>query len=116
MLKCIALLKGRADLTPQQIMDYYESSHAPLIQRLMPEIVSYKRNFIQREGSFEFGKSCDFDVITEIGFADREAYERFVARSAEPEIAQMIAEDEVNVFDRDATRMYIVEERASAFR
>lgn len=113
MFKCIALLKGRGDLTRDQLIEYYETHHAPLILRLMPEIVYYKRNFIQPEGSFEFGATRDFDVVTEIGFADRASYDRFVERSADPEVARQIAEDEENVFDRTATRMYVVEERAS---
>lgn len=115
MFKCIALLKGKPELTRDQLIDYYETRHAPLIRRLLPGIISYRRNFIQRDGGFEFGTTCDFDVVTELGFADRESYDRFVARSADPDVARQIAEDEENVFDRSASRMYIVDERTSSF-
>jgi hypothetical protein len=116
MFKCIALLKAKAGLSRDKLIEYYENSHAPLIMRLMPEIIAYRRNFIDPEGAFEFGASRDFDVITEICFENRAAYDRFVARSADPKIAQQIAEDEEHVFDRAATRMYVVEERTSASR
>lgn len=42
----------------------------------------------------------------------RDAYEYFLERNKEPEIAQRIAQDELNLFDRSATRMFSVEVRS----
>lgn len=114
MFKCIALLRRRADISHDGFVDYYERQHAKLILRLLPGIADYRRNYVQRDGAFLSAQaSIDFDSITEIHFADRAAYDRFLARSAEPDIARQIAEDEANFLDRAATRMFVVDERTS---
>ena len=112
MFKCMALLRRKDGLSRDAFVDYYETRHAPLIRRLLPGIVEYRRNYIDIEGAFLFPGAApiDFHVITELWFADRAAYEAFVARAAEPEVARQIAEDEENIFDRSATRMMTVEE------
>lgn len=115
MFKCIALLRRRADISHEAFVDYYENRHSVLIRSLFPDILDYRRNYVDREGAFIYPDAApiDFDVITEIRLADRAAYDRFVARAAEPDIARQIAEDEENLFDRGATRMMVVEEKAS---
>lgn len=115
MFKCIALLRRRPDLSREAFIAYYETQHSVLIRRLLPGIVDYRRNYVDRGGAFVFpgAQPMDFDVVTELRFADRVAYDRFTARSAEPDIARQIAEDEENLFDRSATRMFVVEERTN---
>lgn len=111
MLKCVALLKRKAGMPQDAFVAYYETRHAPLIISLAPQILAYRRNYVDRAGAFEFGgATIDFDVVTELFFADRAAYDSFAARCAEPDVARQIAEDEENVFDRTATRMMVVEE------
>ena len=111
MFKCIALLKKRTDLSREAFIEYYETQHAVLIRSLFPQIQTYRRNYLELEGLFQFDGSAaiDFDVITEIIFADRTAYEEFLSLNADPLIAQRIAQDELNLFDRSATRMFSVE-------
>ncbi len=113
MYKCIALLKCKPGLSREAFVDYYETRHSVLIRKLLPGILAYRRNYVDLAGAFVFPDAApiDFDVITEIWLADREAYERFTAKAAEPEIARLIAEDEENLFDRGASRMFVVEER-----
>jgi hypothetical protein len=81
MFKCIALLKRKPDLSREAFIDYYETQHAPLIRRLLPGILDYRRNYVDLEGAFIFPDAApiDFDVITEIWLADRPAYDRFTA-------------------------------------
>ena len=113
MIKCIALLRKRADLSREDFIAYYETRHAPLVLSLLPGIVEYRRSFVQPGGAFPAadGSPIDFDVITEIWLEDRAAYDRFIAKSAEPDIARQIAEDEEHLFERSASRMVVVEER-----
>jgi ketosteroid isomerase-like protein len=115
MFKCIALLKRKDGLSREAFIDYYETRHAPLIRRLLPGIIDYRRNFIELDGAFLYPAAApiDFDVITEIRLADRAAYDRFIARASEPDIARLIAEDEENLFDRDSIRMVVVDERGA---
>lgn len=114
MFKCIALLRKRPDISKDAFISYYETQHAVLIARLLPDILEYRRNFIDLDGAFLFpgAAAIDFDVVTELWFEDRAAYDRFVAMSADPDIARQIAEDEENLFDRSATRMFTVDERS----
>ena len=110
MIKCIALLRRRDGMERAAFIDYYETRHAPLIAGIGPEIRVYRRNYVDPAGAFTFdGASIDFDVVTELHFADRRSYDRFIARCAEPDVARRIAEDEENLFDRAATRMMVVQ-------
>lgn len=111
MIKAIALLRCKAGLARAEFIAYYETRHAPLIRRLFPEIIAYSRNYVDRAGAFDSAVApIDFDSVTEMRFADRAAYDRFLARAADPEVARQVAEDEENVFDRSATRMMVVDE------
>lgn len=115
MFKCIALLKRRPDLSREDFIAYYETHHAPLIRRLLPDIVDYRRNYVQLEGAFLFPGAApiDFDVITEIWLADRAAYDRFITAAVQEDIANQIAQDEENFLDRTATRMLVVDEKGA---
>ena len=117
MFKSVALLRCKAGMSREAFIAYYENSHVPLIRRLLPEICGYRRNFIELEGAFiNAGTGApDFDVITEIWFADRAAYDAAMARHERPEVGGAIAADEENFLDRSMTRMFVVDERISAF-
>lgn len=115
MIKAIALLRRKQGLTREEFIAYYETRHAPLIRSLLPGIADYRRNYVDRSGAFESAVAAiDFDSVTEMRFADRPTYDAFLARAADPEIARRIAEDEENVFDRAATRMFVVDETPAA--
>ncbi|MFN3458212.1 MAG: nuclear transport factor 2 family protein [Novosphingobium sp.] len=115
MIKAIALLRRKPGLTREAFIAYYETRHAPLIRSLLPEIADYRRNYVDRTGTFESTVAAiDFDSVTEMRFANRAAYDAFLARAADPQVARLIAEDEENVFDRAATRMFVVDETPAA--
>ncbi|ABP64579.1 Ethyl tert-butyl ether degradation EthD (plasmid) [Novosphingobium aromaticivorans DSM 12444] len=115
MIKAIALLRRKQGLSREQFIAYYETRHAPLIRSLLPGIEDYRRNYVDRTGAFESGiAAIDFDSVTEMRFASRASYDAFLAQAADPEIARLIADDEENVFDRSATRMFVVDETPAA--
>lgn len=115
MLKAIALLKRKEGLSRAEFIAYYETRHAPLIRSLFPEILDYRRNYVDRDGAFESNVAAiDFDSVTEMRFANRASYDRFLGRAARAEVAQAVADDEENVFDRAATRMFVVDETPAA--
>jgi uncharacterized protein (TIGR02118 family) len=113
--KVIALLKGRADLDRAAFVDYYETRHVPLILEVTPGVTGYRRNFADFEGAFVYPGAApfDFDVVTELWFADRAAYDRAMVVSTTPEIAARIAADEENFLDRSKTRLFVVEEKVT---
>lgn len=115
LFKVIALLAIRPDLTRDQLIDYYETRHAPLIWSKFPWIVEYRRNFIDMDGAVTapFAPKLDFDVITELWFKDRADYQRMLDSHANPEVGQAIADDEANCFDRSKTRFFTVDEHVT---
>ena len=115
MIKVIALLRRKEGLSREAFIAYYETRHAPLIRSLLPGIADYRRNYVDRAGAFESPVAAvDFDSVTEMRFASRADYDAFLAVAAWPEVAAAIAADEENVFDRAATRMFVVDETPAA--
>lgn len=115
MIKVIALLRRKEGLSREAFIAYYETRHAPLIRSLLPCIADYRRNYVDRAGAFESAVAAiDFDSVTEMRFASRADYDAFLAVAERPDVAATIAADEENVFDRAATRMFVVDETPAA--
>jgi uncharacterized protein (TIGR02118 family) len=114
-VKNIALLKRRADLSWQDFVDYYETRHAPLMLGLLPGVIEYRRNYVEAGDMFigSGAEAPDFDVVTELVFADQESAEAALAVAAAPGAAERIAADEANFLDRAKTRMFVVHTRGS---
>lgn len=117
MFKSIALLKCKEGLSRADFIDYYETQHAPLICSLLPQVCGYRRNFLRAEGAFINASAAepDYDVITELWFADKAAYGAAMLLCADPVIAQKIADDEAHFLNRAHTRMFQVDEYCSVF-
>lgn len=115
LVEVVALLRKRADISRAAFIDYYETRHAPLIRSIAPEIIRYERAFLREEGAVVApGMDYpDFDVVTRIGFADEASYQRAMARFAEPQVAERIAEDEEHLFDRSHMRFFRIDGRSS---
>lgn len=115
MIKAVALLARKPELTHAEFVDYYENNHAKLIRNLLPQIVEYRRNYLDRGTAIgaDGAADPDFDVISEFVFADRAGYDAMLATHAQPEVAAAIEADEENFLDRSRTRMYVVDVRAS---
>jgi hypothetical protein len=118
MIKTIAFLKRKAGMSQAAFEDYYETRHAPLILSIAPQVSEYRRNFLRSEGAIVMPglAALDFDVVTELWYADEAAYAAALAAFTDPVNAQRIAADEENVFDRAYTRFYVVDERRSPAR
>ena len=54
--------------------------------------------------------SINFDVVTELVFADRGAYQAWMAAVFKPGVAEQIVADEERFLDRSRTRAFVVEE------
>ena len=53
----------------------------------------------------------DFDIVTELVFPDRAAYQNWVSTMYAP--GSGVADDEMTFLDRTRTRSYVVEEHAT---
>jgi uncharacterized protein (TIGR02118 family) len=115
MKKTIVLLTRKPGMSMEQFKHHYETAHAPGAIEHIPALAraDYRRNFI--EGSeADAPPRPDFDVITEITFADDADYEAFRRSLEDPAVQAWIAEDEARFSDRGLTRSYTVSEHRSA--
>jgi uncharacterized protein (TIGR02118 family) len=115
MFKVFGFLTKKDGLSMQEFIDYYESKHVPLICSLAPVPTIYKRRYLVGERlTVEEGGEVDFDVMTELVFADRHAFDAWMAELAKPGIGARIVADEEKFLNRARTRAYVIEERVTS--
>ena len=109
MLKVMAFLVKRPGISSEELVDYYENHHVPMILSLAPPPARYTRNYIQPGATAE--PRDDVDIVTELEFDDVGAYQAWVAVMYAP--GSGVADDEAKFLDRSRTRSYTVVERTS---
>lgn len=119
MIKFVALLTRKPGMSRADFINYYETRHAKLVSQLTPITYgAYRRNYVEQEGPVPAAvvslPPCD--VITELEFPDRQAFDRFMASLALPANAAAIAKDEENFLDRSKHRFFTVEVHSSPLR
>ena len=107
MITSIALLKARAGLSRDELIDYYENHHVPLILSLAPAPDYYVRNYLPEVD--QRGFPADFDVMTHMKFVDEAARRAWLSLVLAE--GSGVAEDEARFLDRARTRAWVVEER-----
>ncbi len=115
MIKMVFLLKRRPGLTRDAFIAQYESGHAKLGEKHVPNAVRYVRRYLEPVAELFTGETIepDHDVITELWFADRAQYDIAMRRLAEPDVVAEIVADEETIFDRSKHRVFVVDERDS---
>ena len=109
MLKVMAFLVKKQGLDTNELIDYYETHHVPLILSLAPAPTAYKRNYLVRD---EAARGLDdFDIVTEMVFPNPVAYQAWIATIYAA--GSGVADDEMNFLDRTRTRSYVVEEHVT---
>lgn len=117
MFHLLAFLSKSPLLSHGEFKDYYENRHLPLIKSLsgntLPQI--YKRRYIHHEEEDVIlkaanGDAADFDVVTELVFQNREAYQAWGAQISKDGGWDKIVEDESKFLDRSRTRSHVVDE------
>ena len=112
MIKIVALIKRRADVTLDAFRDYYEHSHAPLFQRSIPDdvaavITHYVQNHAVRLG--DGATDAPYDCITEIGFDDIEGM-RTWSRWYLGEEGKVLRDDEERFMDTSRRVVIVTDE------
>jgi uncharacterized protein (TIGR02118 family) len=115
MYKVVALIKRKPGLSRAEFMDYYERSHAPLARKCFPQIVHYRRNFIDLNDAIiaPGASEPDFDSVTQIGYRDHEAYDEMLSTHFMEGVRETIEADERNFLDQSMTRMLKVEQHGA---
>jgi len=98
----VRFLTKRDGLGMQEFIDYYEGKHIPLILSLAPAPLIYKRRYLVRDQELtKSGNLVDYDVMTELGFADQEEFASWMGKLLAPGIAEQIAEDAVALLNQN---------------
>ena len=105
MLKLLAFIRAREDLTREAFIDHYENEHVPLVRRLLPMVGEYRRNYIDPNLVPGDGGSFDYDVVTELVFEDQAALDAFWETIRRPDVVAAIREDEAKFLASDHTRL-----------
>jgi uncharacterized protein (TIGR02118 family) len=112
VIKVLAGLKRRPGLTPEEFATYYLETHVPLFRRVLPaEIAAGLEHYVQNH-AVRLGRGTTdppFDCVTEMGWRDLEAMQRWNAWYLSPE-GKVLRDDEENFMDRDARVVVVTEE------
>ncbi len=116
MIKMITLLKKRPGMSANEFQTYYESCHARLGERYVSNAVKYVRRFVKPMPELYIGKANDpdFDVIMELWFENRTELNKALEVLFRPEVASEIENDEIRLFDREHTRVFVVTEECES--
>ena len=115
MIKVVALITRRTDLTSEDFRDYYEQHHAPLIESLSPALAAYRRNYVDHSTLWSadgLGETT-VDVITELWFDDEEAFAAQEEVMRDRDVRRRVVEDEARFMRRELTRIFRVDEAGS---
>jgi hypothetical protein len=114
MLTIMAFLTRRQDLDSDAFIAHYEDRHVPLIRGVAPLPIKYRRCYLVRGDALNHeGDGVDFDVVTELGFADRDGYLAWARAVFAPGTGERVAEDEARFLERARTRAFVVDERVT---
>jgi hypothetical protein len=115
MYNVFAFLNKRDGISMDAFIDYYENNHVPLILSLSTTPLIYKRRYVVHDEKLSEGSpTIDFDVMTELGFSDREACLAWMGKLYGPDVGEQVVSDEARFLDRSRTRAYLVDERITS--
>jgi len=107
LIKAIALIKRRSDISREQFARHYEEVHAPLALRYFRDWKAYIRNHVVETLR---GGEPTFDCISEFWYSDWKGIEdtvKFMASAA----AQPLRDDELSFMDRPGNVSFMVSEQ-----
>jgi hypothetical protein len=117
MIKHIALLTKKQELSYDEFVQRYEKGHVPLINEIYPFFEAYRRNYIIPGGivSLDHIKNSralpSFDAITEFWFKDQSAVESLSRRSSETDAGERVTRDEQQFLEPARTVIVQCEEK-----
>ncbi len=111
--KIIIGLKRRPGMSVEAFRDYYETRHTVLASKYaQPGMCHYSRRYLdplpQLDSKVIY--EPEFDVLTELWYDDRKAYEGLIWMVSKGSLPDDIFEDEQLLFDRTKTRYFTVTE------
>jgi hypothetical protein len=114
MVKMVFMLKRKPGLSRAEFIQYYESHHRLLGEKYVPNAVRYVRRYLEPVPGPWSKPADEFDVLTELWFANQQEADKAMKHLSEPAIHEEIAQDEARLFDRSRSQVYIITETESA--
>jgi hypothetical protein len=111
VIKLVAMLKRREDLTLDEFLAYYTDEHVPLFYRTIPtEVEDAIKHYVQNH-ALQLGGTTDpaFDCIVEFGFDDLDGLRRWTSFYLGPE-GQVLRDDEEKFMDVGRRVVVVTEE------
>jgi uncharacterized protein (TIGR02118 family) len=113
MYKKLSFLRKRPGMSTAEFVDYYEHHHVPLILALAATPEVYKRHYVERGDPRNIREDrVDFDVMTEIAFRDRAAFDHWLAALAAA--GSRVPDDEAEFLDRSYLTSVAADEHVTA--
>ena len=113
MIKIVALIPRRSDLTTEEFRAYYEQRHAPLFARVIPTAVDQAITHYVQNHAVPLGTNAtapEWDCVTEIGFDDL-AGVRLWSDWYLGDGGAVLRDDERNFMDVERRVVIVTEER-----
>jgi uncharacterized protein (TIGR02118 family) len=112
MIKVFVLIKRKSGMSMEDFIAYYESNHAVLAKKNVPNLKKYVRHYLHPFGNevYSADDEPDVDVVTEVWFDDQKDFEQGMAYLTDEAIAKIIGDDEDILFEKATIRYHIVED------
>lgn len=112
-VRLVFMLKRKAGMSREEFLRYYEQHHARLGEKYVPNATRYVRRFLDPMAGPSGGGDAEYDVLTELWFKNQAEMDKAMKLLSDPKVHAEIEADEKVLFDRAATRMYVITERDS---
>lgn len=115
LFKILIFLKRRPGMSTAAFRDYYERVHSKFGEKYSDGLSRYLRRYVEplADDLGSHVEALDFDVITELWFEDRRAFDLLVKYAAHGRLPPEVIEDEQRLFDRGKMRYVTVVEHES---
>ena len=113
MIKIVALIKRRQDVTLEEFCRYYEQQHAPLFARsIPPDVDEAITHYVQNHacGSVSGPTDPPYDCVTEIGFDDLAGMRRWTSWYL-GDGGKVLRDDEERFMDTSKRVVVVTDER-----
>jgi uncharacterized protein (TIGR02118 family) len=116
MFKVVILVTRKQGMSRADFVHHYETVHAPLVRGYFPQLVEYRRNYIDMGEAILSPQAVvpGCDSITEMWFDDRAGYDQLVAANDHPVIGPALADDAAKFMDLTKTSIFFVDERGAS--
>ncbi len=115
MFKVMVLVTRKPGMSRADFIRHYETVHAPLVRGFFPQLLDYRRNYVDLSEAIlsPHAVAPDCDSVTEMWFADRAGYERMTAANADPVVGPALADDAAKFMDLGKTSIFFVDEQGA---